>query len=136
MTEFAIIDTSVYVQHFRKGLYKKELQECGFLLRQSSVVLAEIYRGCRTEEERAQIDELAKNFPLITPTDKNWIESGVLLSKLGKKQGYSPDKLRDLHFDVLIALTARNIGARVITVNRRDFEEIQKLKDFKLICWE
>jgi len=34
--------------------------------------------------------------------------------------------------DVLIALSARRIGATVITQNRKDFEAIQSVKDFKL----
>jgi predicted nucleic acid-binding protein len=40
--------------------------------------------------------------------------------------------LRDLHFDVLIALTARTHGARLITSNRSDFELIQSYRDFRL----
>jgi len=37
-----------------------------------------------------------------------------------------PEKLRDMHFDVLIALTARNHGATVITSNKTDFELIRR----------
>jgi predicted nucleic acid-binding protein len=40
--------------------------------------------------------------------------------------------VRDLHFDVLIALTARSNGARVITSNRADFELIREYRAFKL----
>lgn len=136
MSNFAVIDTSVYIQHFRRGLYKKELQEGDFLVRNSAVVLAELHRGCRLAEERERIEELSSRFSLITPTEKNWIESGRLLSRLSEKKGYLPEKLRDLHFDVLIALTARNVGAVVITNDRSDFEEIRRLKDFKLLCWD
>lgn len=131
----AVIDTSIYVEHFRKGSYQKELFECDYLVRNSSVVLAELYRGCRTKEERKSIDELADNFPIITPSENNWLESGKILPRLFEKKGFLPEKLKDLHFDVLIALCARNIGATVITLNRSDFEEIRKIRDFKLVCW-
>ena len=46
-----------------------------------------------------------------------------------------PDKIRDLHFDLLIALTARTYGARLITSNRRDFELIKSYHDFQLEVW-
>ena len=50
-------------------------------------------------------------------------------------RGFEPDKLRDLHFDVLIALTARSHGARLITSNRADFELIRKYHDYRLEVW-
>jgi predicted nucleic acid-binding protein len=46
-----------------------------------------------------------------------------------------PQKLRDLHFDVLIALTVRNYGATLITTNRTDFELIREYRNFKLEVW-
>lgn len=49
--------------------------------------------------------------------------------------GHPPDKLRDLHFDVLIALTARSHGARLITSNRADFEAIRRYCKFQLEVW-
>jgi predicted nucleic acid-binding protein len=49
--------------------------------------------------------------------------------------GLSPQQLRDLHFDVLIALTARAHGARLITSNRADFELIRAYREFTLEIW-
>jgi predicted nucleic acid-binding protein len=49
--------------------------------------------------------------------------------------GFSPEKLRDLHFDVLIALTARSHGATLITSNRSDFELIHRYRSFQLEIW-
>jgi predicted nucleic acid-binding protein len=45
------------------------------------------------------------------------------------------DKLRDLHFDVLIALTARSNDARLITSNRADFEMIDSYRKLQLEIW-
>jgi len=136
LSQLAVIDTSIYLNHFRHGKYREELQKGIFLVRNSSVVLAELYRGCHEPEEREHIDELAENFPVITPPEKIWLESGKILAQLAKQKGYQPGKIRDLHFDVLIALSARSVGAVLITNNRRDFEEVKKLKDFKLLCWD
>jgi predicted nucleic acid-binding protein len=50
-------------------------------------------------------------------------------------RGFEPQKLRELHFDVLIALTVRSHGARLITSNRGDFEMIRDYRDFRLEVW-
>jgi len=78
---------------------------------------------------------LGKNHPILTPTEKEL--AGVRSNPLGYSSGPRPDagKLRDLHFDVLIALTARSHGARLITSNRRDFELISSYRKFRLEVW-
>jgi len=72
----------------------------------------------------------------LTPTEKNWLESGQLLGTIRIDKGFSPDKLRDLHFDLLIALTARTHGARLVTSNRADFDLIREYRDFMLEIWQ
>jgi predicted nucleic acid-binding protein len=57
------------------------------------------------------------------------------LHRMNEGKRFSPEKLRDLHFDVLIALTARNYGATIITSNRADFELIRRYKEFYLEIW-
>ena len=78
---------------------------------------------------------MARNHPILTPTQRNWLESGEILSNIRADQGLEAHKLRDLHFDVLIALTARSHGARLITTNRRDFELINRYREIKLEVW-
>jgi predicted nucleic acid-binding protein len=78
---------------------------------------------------------LEKNHPVLTPTEKNWLESGKILGRIYKEKGFTSDKLRDLHFDVLIALTVRTHGALLITSNRSDFELIRSYRDFHLEVW-
>jgi hypothetical protein len=75
------------------------------------VVLAELWRGATRPAERTFLKALEKNHPLLTPTEKNWFESGQILSKLNSDKCFLSGKLRDLHFDVLMALTARSHGA-------------------------
>jgi predicted nucleic acid-binding protein len=85
--------------------------------------------------EHAFLKDLEKNHPILTPTEKNWLESGKLLSKMRIDKGFEPGKLRDLHFDILIALTARTVGARLISSNASDFELIKSYRDFPLEIW-
>lgn len=49
---------------------------------------------------------------------------------------YEQRKIQELSFDVLIALTARSIGATVITLNGQDFEDIQRHRRFRFLRWE
>lgn len=78
---------------------------------------------------------LERNHPILTPTEKNWLESGQILGTIYREKGFAPGKLRDLHFDVLIALTARTNGATLITTNEPDFQLIKTYRDFSLHIW-
>jgi predicted nucleic acid-binding protein len=71
----------------------------------------------------------------LTLTEKNWLESGQIPGRIRADRGFSPDKLRDLHFDVLIALTARTHGARLITSNRSDFELVREYRQYAFEVW-
>lgn len=131
-----LFDTSVFIDHLRTNKYQYHFQNIHGLIRNSSVVLSELLRGATKEGEIFFVLTLAKNHPVLTPTEKNWLESGRILSRINKEKGFSPEKLRDLHFDVLIALTARNYGATLITSNKNDFEIIRGYRDFNLEVWE
>ena len=135
MTEIVIFDTSVLVDDLRTGRHQLRIQSLTGLIRTSSVVLAELWRGATRVAEQQFLRALEKNHPILTPTEKIWLESGQLLAKIRAAQGFTPEKLRDLHFDVLIALTARSHGARLITTNGNDFELIHHYRKFQLEIW-
>jgi len=135
MSEIIIFDTSVLVDDLRTGCHQEHIESVAGLVRTSSVVLAELWRGARKPTEREFLRTLQRNHPVISPTAGNWLESGQLLAKIGANKGFSPDKLRALHFAVLIALTARSHGARLITSNRANFELINSYCKLKLEVW-
>jgi predicted nucleic acid-binding protein len=97
--------------------------------------LSELWRGATKPAEKTFLKALEKNHPVLTPTPKNWRESGQILGKVVADRGFLPGKLRDLHFDALIALTARSHGARLITSDQDDFELIRKYREFLLEIW-
>jgi predicted nucleic acid-binding protein len=99
------------------------------------VVLAELWRGVTTAVDRKIVETLERSHPIFTPTGRDWLESGQILAKIREDKGFEPAKLRGLHFDVLIALTVRSCGARLITSNRADFELIRGYRDFGLEVW-
>jgi predicted nucleic acid-binding protein len=102
----------------------------------SSVVQAELWRGATKPNERSFLRALQKNHPVLIPTRLNWLDSGELLGQLREDRGFSPEKLRNLHFDVLIALTARSHGARLVTSDRADFELIASYRAAKNLTLE
>ena len=131
----AILDTSVYVDNLRSGRFKQEILDLKFVIRCSTVVLAELSRGARSRPMRRFVDELAKNLRVIAPNEREWIQSGQILNRIVAAKRYDINKTRELHFDVLIALTARRIGAYLITCNVDDFTAIRGPLDFNLVCW-
>jgi len=134
-SKIIIFDTSVFIDHLRANKFKDNFQNLNGLIRNSSVVLSELARGATTKGELDFVSTLARNHPIFTPTERNWLESGQILARIYKDRRFSPEKLRDMHFDVLIALTARNYGATVITSNKTDFELIKRYKEFYLEIW-
>jgi len=130
-----VFDTSVLVSDLRTGKYEAKIQNVPGLVRLSSVVLAELWRGASSARERKLLVRMARNQTVLTPIETNWLESGEILSRMRTEIGFSVEKMRDLHFDVLIALTARSHGARLITSNRTDFEAIHRFRKFDLEIW-
>jgi len=131
----AIFDTSVYIDNLRSGRFKQEILELKFVVRLSAVVLAELARGARSREMKRFVDDLGKNLRIIAPNEREWIQSGRIVSRLVAAKRFDIHKTREIHFDVLIALTARRIGACLITCNADDFTAIREFLDFNLVCW-
>jgi len=135
VSEILIFDTSVLVDDLRTGRHQPKIQSMTGLVRNCSVVLAELWRGATARAEQRFLRALERNHPVLTPTKANWIDSGEILAEIRSQTGFSPAKLRDLHFDVLIALTARAHGARIVSSNRNHFVLIQRYRKFELELW-
>ena len=57
---WAVIDTSVYIGHWERGLYADTLDEVrkAFVVRHSAVVLSELRRGVRTPQATRTVARL------------------------------------------------------------------------------
>lgn len=135
-TKFALLDTTIYIENFRSGRFTFRLVQSPFVIRCSSVVLHELLRGARTTTERKFVLDLSRRCQVLTPTEQQWLKATEILGRLRQREGYEATKLRELAFDVLIALSAWSIGASVITTNHADFLAIQRELPFHLLCWE
>lgn len=135
VSNFVVFDTSIFIDHLRTGRHQQRIAATTGLVRNSAVVLAELSRGATKVPEQEFVERLARNHPILTPTENNWLESGRLLSQIRIDKGFPPEKLRDLHFDLLIAFTARSAGARLVTSDRADFELIASYRKVQLEIW-
>jgi len=126
---WAVLDTSVYIEHWERRRYEKELAEVrnAFVIRHSAVVLSELRRGARTPAARRLVEDL---FRLARfrwePTAGDWWEAGRLILRLGDARSWGTAKRRDFQNDALIALTARRHGATVVSANRGDFDLLSR----------
>lgn len=122
---WAILDTNVYIGHWERGLYEKELAQLrkGFIVRHSAVVLSELRRGARTRTAQRVVEELFEKAHIQwEPTSQDWWQTGVLIREIGDARSWDKKKRRDFQNDTLIALTARRNGATVVTADKEDFE--------------
>lgn len=135
-TKFALLDTAIYIENFRSGRFTFRLLQSPFIIRCSSVVLHELLRGARTATERKLVFELSRQCQVLTPTEQHWLKAAEILNRLRRREHYEAVKVRELASDVLIALSARSIGASVITTNHADFQTIQREVPFHLLSWD
>jgi predicted nucleic acid-binding protein len=141
VNRFVVFDTSVYIALLRDPAFASELRPRYARdvprIRFSSVVVQELLAGARTFRQRRQVAELWAPFErtrrIVTPTHGVWREAGEILAKIAVMTPGLRSKLsRGFVNDVLIALSARSIGAAVVTRNAEDFRLIRRLKAFSL----
>ena len=110
------------------------------LLYLNSVVFAELYAGAKDRPTIRHLETLHHTFDrlnrVITPDKQVWFDAARALQQLGIRHGFETTGLARLTHDVLIAFSARKIGAVVFTLNRKDFERIRELRDFQLRVYE
>jgi predicted nucleic acid-binding protein len=131
----AIVDTCVYIELFRHGRFRERLEQTPYLVRHCAVVLSELRRGAAGRKEARFINELEESARVYSPGVREWKRSGEILAKLRERHGFDAKRIRELHFDALIALTARAVGAVVITCNGDDFRLIREHEAFELEVW-
>lgn len=113
------LDTNVWIDALR---HPRELDRLkGFLAwalpatTLSTVVVAELLAGARSEEARRALDSdvlepFARRGRLIAPSVAAWRRAGVLLGTLGPRRAHA-----GWQNDVLLACTARELGWTLIT---------------------
>jgi predicted nucleic acid-binding protein len=127
-----VLDTNVYIDWLNRGQHETVMLGPGLVRYLSTVVVMELRAGVGHRASRDAVDALTRGYRsagrLVAPSSEVFERAGAVLRKL-KLAGHN---VRDASLcnDVLIALTARSIGATVVTANAVDFAAIQQAEPF------
>lgn len=133
-----IYDTSTYIPFINNGTPypANELNIGKPLTYLSAVVVEELYAGAFDNTSIKLLDKMYETFEslgrLITPAAPDWQKAGKVVAALAKKYGFENMFLSRLVNDVLISLSARRIGAVVVTRNTKDFLRIKEFVNFNI----
>jgi predicted nucleic acid-binding protein len=130
VTGKVVLDTNVFIDYLRADLYADWIfGGVSHIIRfLSSVVLMELRIGADTARRQRAVDRIQAGFPtsrLIAPLPPLFDQAGRLFRSLHGDGSGVDDRLAPVN-DLLIALTARQIGATVLTSNLDDFRPIAR----------
>ena len=132
-----VIDTNVYVDWFNRGEHEEFLLERDAFKYLSAVVLMELRAGAFSRRGRRLLDAVEATFErtrrTLVPSRAVFAEAGDVLRALQAASGRRIGGSHSIANDVLIALSARSIGAAVVTQNETDYRAIQSVRSFRLV---
>lgn len=130
-----VIDTNIYIDWFNVGRHEDILFQPNAVKHLSAIVLMELRAGAFSRADRRLVRHVESAFEkagrVLAPSRAVFAEAGDVLRRL-QERGYRIEVSRSIVNDVLIALSARSIGAIVVTQNERDFKAIQSVRPFEL----
>jgi predicted nucleic acid-binding protein len=131
----AVPDTSFLIEHFRKVTVQEAFLNLNryYHIAFSSVVLMELLAGAFDPKERKLIDQIARNFTVISVTAQQWLICGEIMMKLRRDKKIDRERVKGLLADILIAISVRGAGAVLITRNEKDFKLIREVYDFRYL---
>ena len=131
-----VVDTNLYIDWLNKGLHEDVLFRSDSVKYLSAVVLLELRAGVQRARDRRVLQRLEAGFDgagrMLLPSRRVYAEAGDLLRRLRIDRGYQLDGSRSIVNDVLIALSARSIGATVVTRNESDYRALKAVRTFQL----
>jgi len=135
-----LLDTNVYLFAMKSDegadLFERRFLPLTFQTALSSIVVEELYagaldaRGIRLVERH--VGALERAGRVVTPTFQDWKEAGKLVAQITPKEPGRKPKIQQMLNDILLAFSARRIGADLFTFNRDDFELIRRHRPFSL----
>jgi len=135
-----VIDTTVYMDWLNAGLHEDVLFQRGTVKHLSAVVLMELRAGAFSSSDRRLVQRVERAFAkagrILVPSRAVFAEAGEALRRLQTDRDFRIETSHSIVADVLIALSARSIGATVVTQNERHYRAIQAVRPFQLAIIE
>lgn len=89
-------------------------------------------RGRKIQE--SYISPFERRDRLLTPTYRTWKRSGEVIAALVQEKVISPGGFRKSFLnDVLLAVSCREFGMTLVTMNQNDFERIREIERFEFV---
>ena len=92
--------------------------------------------GATTEAARRAVHQFTRRADrvgrVVTPSAAAWERAGDVLGRLRAQEPELRSKVPTLWNDLLIALSARQVGATLVTTNARDFQLLGRYLRFDL----
>ncbi|MES2179533.1 MAG: type II toxin-antitoxin system VapC family toxin [Gemmatimonadota bacterium] len=143
MSPMYLLDSNVYIHGFREAEFGRQLLEFHRAhlprLVLSAVVVSELLVGAQTPKSLRQLrDTLVEPFltrkRLLTPGFGTWERASAIDRRLRTR---APNRSRlgqrSFFHDILIAATASELGATIVTFNKADFELIARHVDIDVV---
>ena len=134
-----ILDTNIYIRCLRDREFA--LQHADQYGRYvpftyfSSVVAQELLVGCVDELAVRRVQKFFLPFErvrrLVNPSSRDCKEAGLVAVRIALRHPDLKNRKIALINDVLIALSCRQIGATLVTLNTEDFEIIREIVHFR-----
>lgn len=121
-----LLDTCILIDYFRKTnkdnavLYKFLNQEYSFAI--SAVTKYEIYTGVSAKQSEVW-EKISKMIATVIPVDEAAADTAVVIYNNLKKKSQQIGLA-----DLFIAATAINHKLPIVTINKKHFERVEKLK--------
>jgi predicted nucleic acid-binding protein len=135
-----VLDTNIYIDWFNAGLHEEILFQRDTVKHLSAVVLMELRAGAFSSSDRRLVQRVERAFAkagrVLVPSRAVFAEAGDALRRLQADRGFHIETSHSIVADVLIALSARSIGAAVVTQNERHYRAIQAIRPFQLVIIE
>jgi predicted nucleic acid-binding protein len=129
-----VLDTNIYIDWLNRGRHADLMLGGGMVRYLSGVVEMELTVGATTRAARRALDQLVKTYDAanrrIGLSAASFSQAGKIIQKL-RRQGIEVRRA-SLVNDVFISVSARSIGATVVTANASDFEAIGRVHQFSL----
>lgn len=137
--KWLVFDTTVYIAAIRSGrvgLAARALETERRRTYLASVVSAELRAGATTRTSMRAVREFTMWAHdvrrVVAPSADSWDRAGDVLARIGIREPRLRTKVPGLWKDLLVALSARQIGATVVTDNVDDFEILRRYVRFDL----
>lgn len=140
-----LLDTNVYLVALRSDegadFFREHFLPQVFRTYLSGVVIEELYAGALNTGAirlvERHVGALERAGRVVVPTFQDWKEAGKLVAQITRKEPGTKPKVQQMVNDILLALTARRIGADLYSFNREDFSLIRRYKVFslKILTW-